>query len=52
MLLGTLLILGLFSLSVLESCMTLLMPVFKYGGATMIWKEKERPRIRAVQRFA
>ena len=26
------------------------MPVLMYGSETMIWKENERPRIRAVQR--
>ena len=31
------------------SCITLLMPVFMYGSETMIWKEEERSRIRAVQ---
>ena len=28
---------------------TLLVPVVKYGSETMLWKEKERSRIRAVQ---
>ena len=28
---------------------TLLAPVLKYGSETMLWKEKERSRIRAVQ---
>ena len=28
---------------------TFLMPLLMYGSETMIWKEKERPRIRAVQ---
>ena len=28
---------------------SLLVPVFSYGSETMIWKEKERSRIRAVQ---
>ena len=28
---------------------TLLAPVLTYGSETMLWKEKERPRIRAVQ---
>ena len=27
----------------------LLMPVLLYGSETMIWREKERSRIRAVQ---
>ena len=29
--------------------MRLLVPVFMYSSETMIWKEKERSRIRAVQ---
>ena len=28
---------------------SLLVPVLTYGSETMIWKEKERSRIRAVQ---
>ena len=28
---------------------TLLVPVLTYGNETMLWKEKERSRIRAVQ---
>ena len=28
---------------------SLLVPVLTYGSETMIWREKERPRIRAVQ---
>ena len=28
---------------------TLLVPVISYGSDTMLWKEKERSRIRAVQ---
>ena len=28
---------------------TLLIPVFMYGNETILWKEKERSRIRAVQ---
>ena len=28
---------------------TLLVPVLAYGSETMLWKEKERSRIRAVQ---
>ena len=31
---------------------TLLVPVLIHGSETMIWKEKERSRIRGVQRFA
>ena len=38
--------LGVCSLSVLES---LLVPVLMCGSETMIWKEKKRSRIRAVQ---
>ena len=29
---------------------TLLVPVLTYGSETMLWKEKERSRIRVVQR--
>ena len=28
---------------------TLLVPVLMYGNETMLWKEKERSRVRAVQ---
>ena len=28
---------------------TLLVPVFTYGSETMLWKEKERSRVRSVQ---
>ena len=28
---------------------TLLVPVLMYGSETMLWKEKERSRVRAVQ---
>ena len=28
---------------------TLLVPVFMYGSSTMLWKEKERSRMKAVQ---
>ena len=28
---------------------TLLVPVLTYGSETMLWKEKERSRIRAIQ---
>ena len=31
---------------------TLLVPVLMYGSDTMLWKEKERSRVRAVQRIA
>ena len=37
--------LEIFSLSVLESCI----PVLIYGSQTMLWKEKEKSRIRAIQ---
>ena len=30
---------------------TSLMPVLMYGSETMLWKEKERSRIKTVQRF-
>ena len=33
----------------LEYAMVLLMPVLTYGSETMIWKKKERSKIRAVQ---
>ena len=36
-------------MSVLVLHVTLLVPVLIYGSKTMLWKEKERPRIRAVQ---
>ena len=56
--------LGICRLSLLESCMkhclylficiavrheTLLVPVYMYSSETMLWKEKERSRVRAVQ---
>ena len=39
------------SLSVLESCMKhcLQVSVFMYGSETIIWKEKERSKVRDVQ---
>ena len=37
------------SLSVLALRETLLVPILIYGSETMLWKEKERSRIRAVQ---
>ena len=37
------------SLSVLVLHETLLIPALMYGSETMLWKEKERSRIRAVQ---
>ena len=50
MILGPRLMLGICSLCcarVLHD--TLLMPVLMYGSETMIWKEKEMSKIRAVQ---
>ena len=41
--------LGICSLSVLVLHETLLVPVLKYGSETMLWKEKKRSRVRAVQ---
>ena len=41
--------LGICSLSVLVLHETLLVPVLIYGSETMLWKEKERSIIRAVQ---
>ena len=43
--------LGICSLSVLESCMRhcLQVPVLMYGSETMLWREKERSRLRAVR---
>ena len=54
MLLGPWLMLGVCSLSVLRSCMSeyyylFLCRVLMYGSETMIWREKERSRIRALQ---
>ena len=44
------LMLGICSLSVLESCIKhLLAPVLMYCSETILWKQKERSRIRAVQ---
>ena len=40
---------GICSLSVLVLHETLLMPVLMYGNETMLWKEKERSRVRAIQ---
>ena len=37
------------SLSVLVLHEKLLVPVLLYGSETMLWKEKERSRIKAVQ---
>ena len=47
---GHWLILGICSLSVRDLHETLLIPVLMYGSETMLWKEKERLRIRAVQK--
>ena len=49
MLFGLLLILGVCSLSVLVLHQSFLMPVLIYGSETMIWKEEERSKIRAIQ---
>ena len=49
MLLGPSLMLGICSLSVLVLHETLLVPVLMYDSETMLWKEKERSGISAVQ---
>ena len=36
-------------MSMLESCEILLVPVLMYGSETMLQKEKDRSRIRAIQ---
>ena len=41
--------LGICSLIVLVLHERFLVPVFTYGSETMVWKEKERSRIRSVQ---
>ena len=41
--------LGICSLSILVFHETLFLLVLMYGSETMLWKEKERSRIRAVQ---
>ena len=41
--------LGICSLSVLVLHETLLVPVLIYGSKTILWKEKERSRVSAVQ---
>ena len=41
--------LGICSLSVLVLHETLLVPVLIYSSETMLWKEKERSRVRIVQ---
>ena len=46
---GPWLMLGICSLSVLVLHETLLAPVLIYGSETMLWKQEERSRIRAVQ---
>ena len=46
---GLWLMLRICSLSVLVLHKTLLVPVLTYGSETMLWKEKERSRVRAVQ---
>ena len=48
-LLGLWLMLGVCSLSVLESCIKLFVPVLMYSSESMIWREKKRSRIWAVQ---
>ena len=46
---GPWLMLGICSLSVLVLHETLLVPVLMYGSETMLWRKKERSRLRAVQ---
>ena len=41
--------LGICSLTLLVLHETLLIPVLTHGNKTMLWEEKERSRIRAVQ---
>ena len=41
--------LGISSLSVPVLHVTLLVPVLMYGSETMLWKEEEKSKIRAVQ---
>ena len=41
--------LGICSSSMLILHETLVVPVLMYGSRTVLWKEKERSRIRAVQ---
>ena len=48
-LLGLCLMLGVCSLSVLVLHETLLVPVLMHSSETVIWKEEESSRIRAVQ---
>ena len=49
MLLGLWLRLGLHLECAMILHESLLVPVFTYGSETMIWREKERSRIRAVE---
>ena len=42
---------GICSLSVLVLHETLLVPVLMYGSKTILWKEKERSRVRTVQMY-
>ena len=46
---GPRLTLGICNLSVLVLHEILLVPFLMYGSETMIWREKERSRVRAVQ---
>ena len=46
---GSWLMLGICSFSVAVLHAALLVPVLMYGNETMLWKEKERSKIRAVQ---
>ena len=46
---GPWLTVGICSLSVLVLHETLLVPILTYDCETMLWKEKERSKIRAVQ---
>ena len=41
--------LGICRLRVLVLHETLLVPVLIYGSETMLWKEKERSKVRAIQ---
>ena len=43
--------LGICSLGVLVLHETLLIPVFTYSSETILWKENERSRIRAVDGY-
>ena len=46
---GSWLMLGICSLSVLVLHETVLVPILLYVSETMLWKEKEGPRVRAIQ---